>query len=618
MPNSSSPLRIAYTRKSREAADAQAHSHDQQLQAIRKHYPEITTVFQDSKSGKTFTDRPGFQHMLAWCREHPQARKAPGIIVMWDKSRFGRALVPGTNETDWIAYDRARLDLAEAGWELEFIKGARTGNAVVDRITDVVDDEQSSAYLRKLSFDVRRGMLHAGKAGYWYHGEAPFGAIRRDCRTGQLLPGAGRGADGRILRDAFGAPAEPSVKVPRGSRVVLAPDPQAKAHWEAGAEILMTQGWRALVQYFYDNVPPIRGTHWRQTTLRQVYQQKALIGIVRYTEDGVVHEVNAQWEPIVDPELFKKVNVWIAARKAGKQRHQGEVRCLGDVVCAACGAAYYMRHFNIIRKDGRQYRYYQHPRTTPGHLPPDVEQLAVAAGCRAFCVDAEALEEGIKDLIAQERGSPDWVETMRQLYADSESMEQEAAQYHTQCSKALARAQEALRNNLSALDTAQPSLIPLILERVEAKRKEVQDAEAAIEASSRQIATLGRRRDEAIEVFNETAQLLKAWESGDHRVRRTVMDYWVDHVELTVEGGRRHGTAPASKKWATVWLKTSPAEHPHQFVVGFHGAEHSRHLQRSTPLKSAIPYLITLERDSRFEEIRGRTRRGSTLLQLSR
>lgn len=87
------PDRIRYTRKSTEAAERQRTSHEQQGESCDNKWGPIDARWwwMDDRSGTTF-DRPAFQDMLDFCRANPRSKKAPGIVEIYDPSRFGRIL----------------------------------------------------------------------------------------------------------------------------------------------------------------------------------------------------------------------------------------------------------------------------------------------------------------------------------------------------------------------------------------------------------------------------------------------------------------------------------------------------------------------------------------------
>src|SRR5436190_4658609 len=87
------PNRLRYTRKSTESEERQVASHEQQAGAADDLWGPIPEQWwwKDSCSGVSF-DRPAFNDLLDYCRENPQTKANPGLLDMYDPSRFGRIL----------------------------------------------------------------------------------------------------------------------------------------------------------------------------------------------------------------------------------------------------------------------------------------------------------------------------------------------------------------------------------------------------------------------------------------------------------------------------------------------------------------------------------------------
>lgn len=534
---------VVYVRKSSEAADAQALSHEQQLERIYAAVPPdvVQCIFRDSKSGTTF-DRPGLVDMLAWCRARPQPRTAPGRIVCYAKDRFGRALIPGTEETDWDAWDEARLGFSRCGWRLEFVSSRRTGNAIGDRILDTIEEEGASEYLRALRRNTMRGRENAARAGYWSSGVAPFPTTRALATTGVALG--------------------PKERAPAGARVVLRGDPDGVRHWEHGARMLVDHmPWRRVVDYFRAHVPPLR-VAWSRQAVRLLYTNEALVGTLSRKIGGLTLRVPAKWGPLVDPALFAAVQAELTRRErrlasglragpAGRQEY-----LIRGLCCVECGARY-RGGVRAAGASGPEKRYYVHPTPGLGTMPNDVERRALERGCRGWYVPADQTEAALRDLILRERGSRDWSATVRRLYAESGAGKSAAEAHAADCRAAVAAVQSALDANLLALDKATPGTVEIILARVETKNRELADARRALAAAEAQVSVANSAGDEAARVVEETVRIAETWDDPDARQR--VLDWWVEHAEISVHP--TPGESPGATlyhKQLHVTLHTSP------------------------------------------------------------
>lgn len=240
---------IGYARKSKEDMEAQVFSLARQINQCearvairfkegRLKQGKILRWFQDSKSGRTFEGREGFMAMLEWCRAHQQPRQSPGYIIMWEQSRFARPLIPGTKETDWDMYDRWRSEFALLGWVLYPFDDEPTGNPLIDRFTRSVKVEESAKESVKIQERTSSGRYRAYKHGYWGNSRAPFGAVRMDAVTGQILhdlrraPGDGPAGEREIIQY--------SDRTVQGRRVMLGPNEDELVHWHHGANLVLT------------------------------------------------------------------------------------------------------------------------------------------------------------------------------------------------------------------------------------------------------------------------------------------------------------------------------------------------------------------------------------------
>lgn len=552
--------RVVYVRKSSEGREAQALSHEQQLDRIHERYPAdtIARVFRDAKSGRTF-DRPGFQELLAFCQLHQQPRAAPGQVIMYDRSRFARPIIPGTEKTDWLAFDKMRVAFGEAGWELVFVSEPTTGSDIGDRIVGVIQTEQASEYSRTIKRNTTRGREASTRMGYWASGAAPFPCNRADARTGRVLADAERDERGAVLRDEDGRPVRPAERVQLGARVVLVRNEEKARHWEHGAALLVRgEPWSVVVRYFDMHVNTARGTsRWTRKGLRNIYENKALVGVLTRRMGDAEVTVPAAWKPIIDPDLFDRVQAELARRdeKDGLRERRPESRYLvRGMTCAHCGARYFGgRKHGGGRQEHRQYQHEQLER-----MDRETEARARAAGCRHYMIPADVVEQTLREAVVGAVGSPGWSQAMRELFSEAGAHKQRTDALVEEWRATVKRAEAALQTNLAALDHASAETLPLILARVETKNRELAAAKRELAAAEACVATAGGAWDRVAGLVSETLQIEKAWAAGDLAAVEKTLDWWVHQISvkcMTVPG-RTKGTV--IRKSLLIWLRTSP------------------------------------------------------------
>ena len=341
--------RIRYTRKSTESTERQVASHVQQNEAADMKWGVIEDAWwwRDSRSGTTF-DRPGFQDMLAFCRANKRPKADPGIIEVYDPSRFARVL-DSDGKPDLMAFQNMFNELEILGWPLHFVSRDRTGNLLVDSWMITLDAFNSSAYSEKLSNDVTRGCRAHTAAGWWTHGEAPWGTKRIDTR-----------ADNRVLKKG-------ELSTPGGGGTILGPDEGVLVLWEQAAKLIL--GGRSLDAtgaWLHDekHLRGPRGGRLGHRSIRNWLTNIALIGFVEYLAEvkGGRPErclVRAQWEPMVDVELFEQLGRRLSGHSRAPKARVRRRRELYPLTlrCAHCGGEY--NGGRLSARQGRE-RVYTH------------------------------------------------------------------------------------------------------------------------------------------------------------------------------------------------------------------------------------------------------------------
>ncbi|HEU4629136.1 MAG TPA: recombinase family protein [Gemmatimonadaceae bacterium] len=547
------PDRLRYSRKSTESEDRQATSHVQQAGAMDAKWGAIDAVWwwKDSCSGTSFA-RPAFQDLLDFCRANPRSKKSPGRVEMYDPSRFGRTL-DEDGKPDIMAFISVFNEFERHGWSVEFVTVDRTNNDLVDMITMALYAYAAALYSKNLSENVLRGRLQHAANGWWVAGTAPWGTKRFDT------------ASNRVLEDG-------ERSSPGGGGTILVPDKQVLRHWKPAVNrILAGASLDSVGAALYEQgVRGPRGGKVGHAALRNFLTNPALIGVVEYYDRPDAHgsrerrRVKANWEPMVDVALFEEASKRLDGHtraRAPRRRRRRELYPLAPV-CAHCGVEYNGGRLSAAQGAARGYVHAQ-PKE---RMDEEAHRRFKAQGCRVWYVDAEELENKIKDVITAERTSEEFVAEIRALIQERDVFRTTAAGAVTAAEKdvaaakaeyaALARtaAQVAARLGAGAEENEDAD-DPLAQQLVAAKQRQ-RAAEAELE-NARAFARSRARAWERLEgIIHESRNLGAAWEKAGPEERRILFDYWVLDVLIVVEP--IPGMKRANHKTALVRLRSAP------------------------------------------------------------
>jgi hypothetical protein len=539
--------RVRYTRKSTTKDDRQAQSHEQQNEVMDLLWGQVDKClyWKDSHTGTTF-DRPDYRDLQAFCEANPQPANAPGIVEIYDPSRFGRPLT-SAGESDIMAFLDELNRFDRVGWKILFTNVVLTGNSFADAVMMVAHAYIAAEYSAKLMRDVRRGKHDWARKGGWIHGQPPYPTKRFDPDAGRILePGelarAGAGGTILIITDAD------LRRWVRGARMVL----DGHSLDSIGAE------WHA------QGLRGPRGGRWGHKQVRNTLTNRALIGLVEYhhhhSQDGSgqFEIFKAKWEPLVPVDLFHAVVAALASRAetpSGRSRKRREEYPLAGVIqCAGCGATYDGGRRSQAQGRGRCY---VHP-TIRARMNPDRYEMYRAAGCKRWTILAEDIETKIKDLILAERASPDYEEHLRRMLVDRDTAHSQAAVRGQEAAKevrnlteqrsAVARLQmEAAKRKVDSADYWNE--IDRLNQSIETARKEQEELEAFAKQSAQHWLRLQS-------VLHETRNLGTIWDSLSVVERKRVLERWVDGILVAVEpisGMRR-----ANRKFGIIYLESAP------------------------------------------------------------
>ena len=567
-------VRMRYTRKSTEQADRQVASHEQQYAACDNVFGPIPPAcrhlwFRDDKSGTTF-ERPDFEAMLAVCLANPQTGRHRGIIEIYDHSRWGRPVKKNDLGkivgVDIKAFFRYMYRLEDAGWDVVFSTGTKSEDELVTFLLDGIEIFMAGQKSHNLSRDVARGRLDWLRKGRWMGGPPPFPSKRIHPATGEELPPGTRAFNGGSL---------------------LAPDQAKVPHWIRVAE--MVHDGQSLVaaaedfelhrvpNYMAGRTKDGRLPRWSYVHIKKILTNPALIGELHHeyvdAETGEVKTeiIQAAWEPIVPVELFRAVNRKFEAKADAqvRRRHrQGVSSYIVPLMCARCGT--YLSGVDTPKKNGGVNRRYRH-QSSAAPMAAAMRDRIVAAGCRAWQIDADEVEEAIRDLIAEERGSPGFAERLDALLADQVDYSARAERKVSDGEMILRRNEAEQREMVRLMGQGRAAGLSdtMFLERL--RNLQVQHAEAsrALEDARASQKALVTYREDVRHLFDETRAILNRWENGDIPDRQAILSWWVDHVlidfvevERTPMNQRQRESAALGQRSARrqliVFLATAP------------------------------------------------------------
>lgn len=124
----------------------------------------------EGASGATVEKRPALRALLADCAASPRDRRAPGLILVLNDSRFGR--FPDPEEAAYW-----RVHLAKLGWHVRFCEGDESENTTARTVMRAIGGSLASEYREAIRRNSRRGRRGAAELGYWTT-RAPYGYRR--------------------------------------------------------------------------------------------------------------------------------------------------------------------------------------------------------------------------------------------------------------------------------------------------------------------------------------------------------------------------------------------------------------------------------------------------------
>jgi hypothetical protein len=403
--------------------------------------------------------------------------------------------------------------------------------------------------------------LQTGVAGYHAAEWEPW--VRR---SSELVLANNGGKSGRkVLQSA--RTLAPNETASARAKTVLVPDPTILPHWEPSARLLL-QGdtWDGIGEdLFGRGTRGPRGGALGHSAIRNFLTRPELVGKIDYADrtvdPPVTRRIEAQWEPMVDVELFRRVEEEVARRAQNPRNQQRRERgtFLLRPACGSCGAEYHGSRSEKVTGDGRAY---VHGR--PTIRDGDLYDRFQTAGCRQFNVVADELESAIRDVILEQRGSDSYAGEMRELLGARERFRDVAGDALAAARlklEELQRKRDRVLHNSLELDLSSEEG-EVVRARLDMLRQQIIVAEAEIREIEEQSRSQAVAWDRLAEILDETRNLAEAWDNVDLAERKILLDMWVLDVVVVVEPVP--GKAKKNRKTAYVTTLHSAPDLPRE------------------------------------------------------
>lgn len=160
---------VGYVRRStdkQEMSLEQQRSKLEQFAAARGF--KLAKIFSDDAISGSEMKRPGLESLLSYARSRGDVQ----AVITWERNRLARPKDP----VDGLMLER---ELLTAGKRVLYAAtGQEADRSFAQGLISYVEHFQSGDYLRKLSRDVHRGIVHRVERGLWPGGPIPFGYDR--------------------------------------------------------------------------------------------------------------------------------------------------------------------------------------------------------------------------------------------------------------------------------------------------------------------------------------------------------------------------------------------------------------------------------------------------------
>lgn len=377
---------------------------------------QLGELFRDPGASGGSANRPGFQALLAHCAQHPRPASAPGEVLVYSDSRWGRFADP-EEATYW------RVHLKRCGWVVRFVVGDETEDVLGRGVLRFVHSSAASAYRFNVRETTKRGTKGTAEAGYW-QSRAPLGYRRALVRPD--------GTAGRVL--------EEGERKPDGTRVRLVLGPEVEVDFIRWAMAQYAAGNVSLAELARLARGRFPDREWSRTAMHNLLRNPAYVGDLvwhRRPADPEERRTRAvrpesEWTvvrdahpAIVSRETMAAVAAKLEANRQGARWRSSPYLLSGLLVCKHCGTPYTGSGGpRGPAEDPDRYRFYRHAgadrealmparvRECPEHRgtlnKQHLEAAVVDALAEAFAAPAvaQAVEGYVDALLARDQAAP--------------------------------------------------------------------------------------------------------------------------------------------------------------------------------------------------------------------
>lgn len=160
---------IGYVRRSTDRQEESLQQQESKLRAYAEAQGwQLVQVYADDAVSGSEMHRPGLEQLLT----EAEARQDVSVVLTWDRNRLARPKDP----LDGMLLERK---LSGSGKRVVYAAtGQEADRSFAGGLMSYVEHHQNGDYLRKLSRDTIRGIVHRVQRGQWPGGPIPFGFDR--------------------------------------------------------------------------------------------------------------------------------------------------------------------------------------------------------------------------------------------------------------------------------------------------------------------------------------------------------------------------------------------------------------------------------------------------------
>lgn len=414
-----------------------------QLKNMEGNFGEIADVFIDrARSGKD-TNRPELQRLLNAIQKHEIS-----LVMVSELSRLSRSMRDFSQI--WELMQQNNCDLYSLRESFDTTTAA--GEMVLFTIANIAQFERRQVVER-----VKANMNARAARGLYNGGVVPLGFRLIPNKPGYLDVDR---EHAETVKKAFQAFVE------QGSL-------SAAARW------LNEKGF-CLIRERQGGGNKTRMGHFTIHNLEDILKNKAYLGVRTYQERGETVTVKAVWEPIIDVDLFNRVQTQLSSNRSTYKPDTFKkfpYELSGLVYCSQCGSSLCGKSAHGSRG---KIPYYEHAWLTKR----DGCLVKKAFSCRPFRIRADVLEPLVWEKIELLLSNQEIVEELirdaqKRFTSDNGQADIDRAKKRL---KGLGSQLEVLGERLATLPRSiSPSVIYSQIERIEAAKKEEQERLKSLE-----------------------------------------------------------------------------------------------------------------------------------------